>query len=73
MSAALSRRSLLPAAIFGLATHLATLPISLSLAHAQGTKPVQNPITGKEDLGDLSHPQQALAQFYRRSILAICR
>jgi ketosteroid isomerase-like protein len=65
MSAALSRRSLLPGATLGLATHLAPLPISLSLAHAQGTEPVQNPITGKEDLGDLGHPQQALAQFYR--------
>jgi limonene-1,2-epoxide hydrolase len=28
-------------------------------------KPIQEPITGKEDLGDLSQPQQALAQFYR--------
>ena len=28
-------------------------------------KPVQEPITGKEDLGDLSQPQQALAQFYK--------
>lgn len=28
-------------------------------------KPIQEPITGTEDLGDLSQPQQALAQFYR--------
>jgi ketosteroid isomerase-like protein len=28
-------------------------------------KPIQSPITGNEDLGDLSQPQQALAQFYR--------
>jgi ketosteroid isomerase-like protein len=32
---------------------------------AQGVKPVQIPITGNEDLGDLSEPHQALAQFYR--------
>ena len=29
------------------------------------TAPVQKPITGNEDLGDLSQPLQALAQFYR--------
>ena len=28
-------------------------------------KPVQEPITGKEELGDLSEPEQALAEFYR--------
>ena len=28
-------------------------------------KPIQNPIAGNEDPGDLSQPQQALAQFYR--------
>ena len=28
-------------------------------------KPIQEPITGKEELGDLSQPPQALAQFYR--------
>jgi ketosteroid isomerase-like protein len=28
-------------------------------------KPVQDPITGAEDLGDLSEPTQVLAQFYR--------
>ena len=27
--------------------------------------PVQEPITGSEELGDLSQPEQALAQFYR--------
>ena len=32
---------------------------------AEGMKPIQSPITGDEDLGDLSQPQQALAQFYR--------
>lgn len=29
------------------------------------TAPVQKPITGNEDLGDLTEPLQALAQFYR--------
>lgn len=28
-------------------------------------KPIQTPITGQETLGDLSKPEQALAQFYR--------
>ena len=37
-------------------------PIALK---AQGMKPIQEPITGNEELGDLSQPQQALAQFYR--------
>jgi ketosteroid isomerase-like protein len=34
-------------------------------AEAQAMKPIQEPITGKEELGDLGQPQQALAQFYR--------
>jgi ketosteroid isomerase-like protein len=29
------------------------------------SNPVQEPITGNQELGDLSQPQQALAQFYR--------
>src|SRR6202040_737015 len=60
MSAELSRRSLTTAATFGLA-----LSMPIGTAKAQGMKPMQNPITGNEDLGDLSQPQQALAQFYR--------
>ena len=28
-------------------------------------KPVEQPITGEEDFGDLNEPRQALAQFYR--------
>jgi len=28
-------------------------------------RPIEEPITGREDLGDLSRPVQALAQFYR--------
>jgi len=27
--------------------------------------PIQQPVTGREDLGDLSRPEQALARFYR--------
>ncbi len=30
-----------------------------------GVTPIQEPMTGREDLGDLSQPAQALAQFYR--------
>jgi hypothetical protein len=46
--------------MFGLA-----LSMSIGTAKAQDMKPIQNPITGNEDLGDLSQPQQALVQFYR--------
>jgi len=31
----------------------------------EANPPVQTPITGAEDLGDLSRPEQALAQFYK--------
>jgi ketosteroid isomerase-like protein len=34
-------------------------------AEAQAMKPIQEPITGKEELGDLSQPRQALVQFYK--------
>jgi ketosteroid isomerase-like protein len=55
-------------AMFGL-TVLAALELSpfelVSQAEAQTMKPIQAPITGKEDLGDLSRPDQALAQFYK--------
>ena len=41
-------------------------PVRLAVrAEAQAMKPIQEPITGKEELGDLSQPRQALAQFYR--------
>jgi hypothetical protein len=30
-----------------------------------GTQPVQKPISGEEDLGDLARPEEALAQFHR--------
>ncbi len=44
---------------------LAALFASSILAEAQTVKPIQDPITGKEDLGDLTQPEQALAQFYK--------
>jgi ketosteroid isomerase-like protein len=34
-------------------------------AQTQVMKPIQQPITGKEDISDLSRPEQALAQFYK--------
>ena len=65
MSAKLIRRSLHLLALFGLAAHLGVFSIYAAATEAQGPKPIQDPITGKEDLGDLSEPEQALAQFYR--------
>ena len=56
------------AAMFSLTVVLALeLPTSeiASKAEAQTMKPIQKPITGKEDLGDLDRPEQALAQFYK--------
>jgi ketosteroid isomerase-like protein len=64
MSAMPSRRSLTTGATF-FVTHIAFLPMVVGPAIAQGMKPIQTPVTGNEDLGDLSEPQQALAQFYR--------
>jgi ketosteroid isomerase-like protein len=64
MSAVLSRR-ILYSAVFGLAAHIALFLMPMATAKAQGMKPIQEPITGNEELGDLSQPQQALAQFYR--------
>jgi ketosteroid isomerase-like protein len=65
MSSVPSRCSLIAAAISVLAIYLTILSAPLSTASPQGAKSIQDPITGKEDLGDLSQPQQALAQFYR--------
>jgi len=62
MLAVLSRRDIVTAAMLGLASYFGLSSVSTS---AEGMKPIQNPITGNEDLGDLSQPQQALAQFYR--------
>ncbi|WP_229168194.1 YybH family protein [Bradyrhizobium altum] len=64
MSAKLFRRGLHALALFGLANNLGGVSISVAVAEPQA-KPIQEPITGNEDLGDLSQPEQALAQFYR--------
>ena len=64
MSTVLCRRGATTTVMFGLAV-CALLSMPIHTAKAQSMKPIQNPITGAEDLGDLSHPQQALAQFYR--------
>jgi ketosteroid isomerase-like protein len=64
MSTALSRRGATTTIMFGLAV-CTLLSMPIHAAKAQSMNPVQTPITGAEDLGDLSQPQQALAQFYR--------
>ena len=46
-------------------TGLVVVSMPMGTAKAQGSKAIQEPITGNEELGDLSRPQQALAQFYR--------
>jgi ketosteroid isomerase-like protein len=46
-------------------TGLVLVSMPIGTAKAQGAKPIQEPVTGNEELGDLSQPQQALAQFYR--------
>ena len=59
------RSATIPAALAGfLAAPLAVAPRA-NAAEAEAVKPIQEPITGKEDLGDLSQPKQALAQFYK--------
>jgi hypothetical protein len=58
----LSRRTVITAAMLGITAYIGLSSVPGS---AQGVKPVQIPITGNEELGDLSEPQQALAQFYR--------
>jgi ketosteroid isomerase-like protein len=65
MSATLYQKGLLTSAMLGLVANLALLSPLVGAAEAQGQKPIQDPITGNEDLGDLSQPLQALAQFYR--------
>ena len=67
MSIVSSRESLILAAMLALAALVAassTIQI-VGTAKAQAVSPIQEPITGNEDLGDLSQPQQALAQFYK--------
>ena len=64
MSAPRARRNALIAAALGLTSVMLT-SMPPRTAKAQGVKPTQEPITGNEELGDMSKPQQALAQFYR--------
>jgi ketosteroid isomerase-like protein len=62
------RRKAIVVAMFSLPVLVALklTPFGLvSKAEAQTMKPTQEPITGKEDLGDLSQPKEALAQFYK--------
>jgi ketosteroid isomerase-like protein len=63
MSAPRARRNALIAAALGL-TGVVLMSMPIGTANAQGAKPIQEPVTGNEELGDLSQPQQALAQFY---------
>jgi ketosteroid isomerase-like protein len=65
MLAEQSRRSATTVALLCLATNIALLSMPLDAVKAQVAKPIQEPITGNEELGDLSQPRQALAQFYR--------
>lgn len=64
MTASRTRGSAAIVAALGL-TGLVLVSMPIGTAKAQGAKPIQEPITGNEELGDLSRPQQALAQFYR--------
>lgn len=54
-------------ALAGNAAAAAAVPSTGSGAQQTGSSaaPVQTPITGTEELGDLSRPEQALAQFYK--------
>jgi hypothetical protein len=65
MSAVLSRKRVTTAARFGLAAYMGLSLMASGPTNAQDAKPIQSAITGNEDLGDLSQPQHALAQFYR--------
>ncbi len=73
MSIALSHTGLNAAAMFGLTVLVAAPSTPLKLigtAEAQAMKPIEEPITGNEELGDLatdslSQPKQALVQFYK--------
>lgn len=64
----MDRRSLLKSAVFvGIVAKIggsntAATDVSEPTAPRQ---PVQTPIRGEEDLGDLAQPEQALAQFYK--------
>lgn len=64
MTASRTRGSAAIAAALGL-TGIVLVSMPIGTAKAQGAKPIQEPITGNEELGELGQPQQALAQFYR--------
>ena len=64
MTAPRTQGSAAIAAALGL-TGLVLVSMPIGTAKAQAAKPIQEPITGNEELGDLSQPEQALAQFYR--------
>jgi len=59
-----ARLNVLITAMLGF-TSVMLVSLPMHTAKAQGSQPIQEPITGNEDLGDISQPQQALAQFYR--------
>jgi ketosteroid isomerase-like protein len=64
----MSRRKRAVTTLFSLTVIVALELTSFELASkagAQTMKPTEEPITGAEDLGDLSRPEQALAQFYK--------
>jgi ketosteroid isomerase-like protein len=65
MSAPLSSACFRAAGLLCFATLLTLFPPLVDAATAQSVAPIKEPITGNEDLGDLSQPRQALAQFYR--------
>jgi ketosteroid isomerase-like protein len=65
MSTAPCHGSVTMSVVLGLASCVVLLSMPIRAVKAQGMTPIQTPITGAEDLGDLSQPQQALAQFYR--------
>jgi ketosteroid isomerase-like protein len=67
MSIVFSLGSLSITAMFGLAGLVAALSTAqfVSTVEAQAIRPMQEPITGNEEIGDLSQPLQALAQFYK--------
>jgi ketosteroid isomerase-like protein len=68
MNMKLSRAGLTSTCMLVLATLVVALSTPLQFvdtANAQAAEPTQQPITGNEELGDLSQPKQALVQFYK--------
>jgi hypothetical protein len=63
MNMKLSRAGLVSTAMLGFTTLFVPPSIPLqwvTTANAQATKPILEPITGNEELGDLSQPKQGL-------------